>query len=105
MGAEEFGVCLTYIKKVCRHNGIYEWPYRKIKKMNSLTQHSDIQKLKPVKARVKTRPANKPTRHVNHAGFDLELDLGLELDSATSMDDALRQRATHFAQNHIGAPL
>lgn len=100
--AEEFGVCLTYIKKVCRHNGIYEWPYRKIKKMNSLTQHSDIQKMKPVKSRVNVRPANKPTRHMNHAGFDLELDLGLKLDNATSMDYGARHR---FTQNPVGAPV
>ena len=28
--AKEFGVCMTFIKKVCRAAGIKRWPYRKV---------------------------------------------------------------------------
>lgn len=31
--AREFGVSLTYLKKVCRSHGIARWPYRKLKAM------------------------------------------------------------------------
>jgi len=29
--AKEFGVCMTFIKKVCRAAGIKRWPYRKVR--------------------------------------------------------------------------
>ena len=29
--AKEYGVCLTYIKKLCRAYNIGRWPYRKVK--------------------------------------------------------------------------
>jgi len=28
--AKRLGICLTSLKKVCRHNGIFRWPYRKV---------------------------------------------------------------------------
>ena len=29
--AKRLGICLTSLKKVCRSNGIYRWPYRKVR--------------------------------------------------------------------------
>jgi len=33
--AKRLGICLTSLKKVCRSNGIYRWPYRKVRDMPS----------------------------------------------------------------------
>lgn len=33
--ARELGICVTLLKKICRRNGIKQWPYRKIKNIDA----------------------------------------------------------------------
>ncbi|EME29750.1 RWP-RK domain-containing protein [Galdieria sulphuraria] len=33
--AQELGICVTLLKKICRKNGIKQWPYRKLKNVDA----------------------------------------------------------------------
>jgi len=41
--ATELGVCMTFIKKACRKNGIKRWPFRKVQAMRNRQERERVQ--------------------------------------------------------------
>jgi hypothetical protein len=56
--AAHFGVSQTFIKKVCRENGISRWPYRKVPPLSRVCDLSDANGLSFTRA---PRATNAPT--------------------------------------------
>ena len=62
--SEKLGICATVLKKVCRRNGVYRWPHRKISALNKYIYYITtynvkkcmLEKLKSLRAQIYRNP-------------------------------------------------